>query len=293
MDWLQVCIELGRADPEPVAAALENLGAAAIEYRDAASQPILEPAPGDTPLWRELRLLALFPADIQEDQVRLVVAAASGTQPLPAMQFARLPERDWVRDFNAGLEPRCFADRLWICPTQTRCPDPDAPHIFLDPGLAFGSGQHATTALCLEWLASRAPGGRVLDYGCGSGVLAIAALALGAAHADAVDNDPQALIATRDNATVNHFADRIAVCAPDELPRASLYNVVLANIVSGTLIDLATELGPRCKSGGVIALSGILTDQADEVRAAYARWIGFDAIQQRDGWALLSGIARD
>ncbi|MDJ0926480.1 MAG: 50S ribosomal protein L11 methyltransferase [Gammaproteobacteria bacterium] len=293
MEWLQVCIQLGRSDPEPLVAALENLGAAAIEYRDAADQAILEPAPGDMPLWRELRVQALFPANVPEDLVRLTVAAATGASPLPGIEFTRLPERDWVRDFNASLEPMCFADRLWICPTQSDCPEPDAASIFLDPGLAFGSGHHPTTALCLEWLAGREAGRRVLDYGCGSGVLALAALALGAGRVDAVDNDPQALIATQDNAAANGLADRIAVYAPDDLPPASQYDVVVANIVSGVLIDLAAALGPRCESGAAFALSGILIDQADEVRTAYSRWVRFDVVQERHGWALLSGIAGD
>jgi ribosomal protein L11 methyltransferase len=291
MDWLQVQIDLDGIDPQAVETALTGLGALAIEYRDAGNEPILEPPPGTTPMWRELRLGALLPADTAPETVQLVVAAAVAPAPLPAMRFKALAERDWVRDFSAGLRPVCFADVLWLVPPDQPAP-PGAAVVTLEPGLAFGSGSHPTTALCLEWLARLRCPGRVLDYGCGSGVLGLAALALGAQACLAVDVDPQARVACAANARRNGMGDRLRVVAPGALPDGIRFDAVVANILSDTLIVLAPALCARLATGASIALSGILGGQVADVRSAYRRRIDFAPVQRRGDWALLSGRAR-
>jgi len=293
VDWLQVRIELGRLDPAPVEAALLQLGAAAIEYRDAGDEPILEPAPGTTPLWQEIRLSALLHPSTLPEQVRQFVGLAVSPAPTPSMEFAPLADRDWVGDFRAALKPMHFGDGLWLLPTDASVP-PDARAVVrLEPGLAFGSGRHPTTALCLEWLARINCTGQVLDFGCGSGVLAVAALALGAREAWAVDIDPQARDACAQNATTNEVAERLIVAAPEELAPDLKADALVANILSGTLIELAPILCTRLRAGAPIALSGILPSQADAVRQRFAPWVEFEAPQQPGEWILLAGRAHD
>ena len=292
VDWLQVQIELGRLAPEPVEAALFAQGAVAIEYRDAGNQPILEPAPGATPLWERLWLSALLPADSDEQLLRLAVAAAIAPAALPPMLFARLTDQDWVRRFRASLEPRCFGHGLWILPADAPVPDDARAIVRLEPGLAFGSGDHPTTALCLEWLARLECRGALLDFGCGSGVLTLAAISLGADRAVAVDIDPQAREACADNAQRNGCSDRVTVIDVDELHAGQRFDAVVANILSGPLMELAPELAARLLPGAPIALSGILESQADEVGERYSPWVDFGPPAQRGDWVLLSGLSR-
>lgn len=292
MDWLQVRIELGRLDPAPVETALLQLGAAAIEYRDAGDEPILEPAPGTTPLWQEVCLSALLDPATPPEQIRQFIGLAVAPAATPPIEFTPLADRDWVGDFRAALTPMCFGSGLWLLPTDADTP-PDARAVVrLEPGLAFGSGRHPTTALCLEWLARLNCAGQVLDFGCGSGVLAIAALALGARKVWAVDIDPQALEACARNAATNKVADRLIVAAPGELAPDLQVDALVANILSGTLIELAPILCTRLRTGAAIALSGILPSQADEVRQRFAPWVEFAAPQQQGDWVLLAGLAR-
>ncbi|UCG71975.1 MAG: 50S ribosomal protein L11 methyltransferase [Chromatiales bacterium] len=292
MDWLQVQIELGRLAPEPVEAALLQLGALAIEYADAGNEPLLEPAPGDTPLWSEVVLSALLSPDTPAERVRLAVAAAVAPAALPPVRFRSLPDQDWVRNFRRTLTAQRFGARLWIVPPSAELPPAPGAVVRLEPGLAFGSGRHETTALCLEWLDALGCGGTVLDYGCGSGVLAIAALALGATNAVGVDIDPQAREACADNAARNGVSGRLEVLAPDDLAPGRRFDAVVANILSGPLMELAPALGPRLLPAGAIALTGILVDQAATVRDCYADWVHFDAPILRGDWVLLSGRSR-
>lgn len=292
MDWLQVQIELGRLAPEPVEAALLQLGALAVEYRDAGDEAILEPEPGATPLWTELFVSALLTPDTQPELVRLAVAAAVAPAALPPMRFQSLPDQDWVRNFRATLQPQRFGAGLWIVPPGVAAPAGADAIVWLEPGLAFGSGSHETTALCLEWLDARRCRGAVLDYGCGSGILAIAALSLGADNAVAVDIDPQAREACADNAGRNAVGERLEVLEPDELAPARRFEAVVANILSDPLMALAPALGARLEPGAAIALSGILVSQAAAVRASYAPWVNFDPPTTRGDWVLLSGRSR-
>jgi ribosomal protein L11 methyltransferase len=232
---------------------------------------------------------ALVPAAAEPATIRAAVARAARVAP-DAVRIGTLQERDWVREFRENLAPLRFGDRLWICPEGTPCPDPAGIALVLEPGLAFGSGSHPTTAMCLAWLAGLELQGRsVLDWGCGSGVLSLAALALGARAALGVDIDDQALLATRDNAARNGLGRGLLACRPGDVTPGARHDIVVANILAGSLIELAPTLARHANAGARVALSGILVTQADEVRERCARWLTLGTAAQRDGWALLAG----
>jgi ribosomal protein L11 methyltransferase len=295
MAWQQLVIELGSLDPEAVEAELAELGAVSVTLSDSGDNPVLEPAPGETPLWPATRLTALFEATHDLDRVAADVAQRLGIDALPAYRLETLEDRDWEREWLRDFGPMRFGDRLWVCPRGTTAPDADAVVVELDPGLAFGTGTHPTTALCLAWLDSLPLEGKtVIDYGAGSGILAIAALKLGARRALAYDIDPQAVIATRENAEANGVAGRLDVTLrKHDLKEPA--EVVIANILAGPLIELATEILDLTITGGTLALSGILSEQVPEVSRAYASGLRLDppAYQDQDGqtWARLTGIS--
>ena len=290
MSWLKVQIEVDETMAEALELALTKFGAASIELADAADEPILEPAPGATPLWQRIRLTALFDREVDETTVRLAVASAMEPGALPDLTFDIVENEDWIARLRDELTPLQFGQHLWVCPPGKTCPDPDAIVITMEPGLAFGTGTHPTTSLCLKWLADNPPRERtVLDFGCGSGILAIASLALGASSVIGVDIDRQALTATCENARRNIGSERLDVMAPDELDDAKTYDYLVANILSGTVIELAPTLRKLCHSGTNIALSGILTEQAETVAAVYRAWCDINAPVIDDGWVLLTG----
>jgi ribosomal protein L11 methyltransferase len=261
-----------------------------VTLEDAADDPVLEPAPGETPLWPTVVVKAVFDSGADADVITACLAQALPDCPAP--QFERLPDKPWEREWLKDFQPMRFGRRLWVCPGGLPAGAPDAIRIELDPGLAFGTGTHPTTALCLEWLDAAAPlGGTVLDYGCGSGVLALAALRLGAAGACAVDIDPQALLATRQNAARNGLEHRLTVAAAEEL-RGGAWDIVLANILAGPLVELAPQLAGYCRAGGDIVLAGMLEPQAEDVAAAYGPWFDMQMFSNREGWAVLSGRKR-
>lgn len=287
MPDLQLTFDVGSADPAPIEEALTLLGATSITLEDAADNPVLEPAPGETPLWPTIRIRTLFQAHADRRAIEAGLADLLPTATLLNFELLgdRLWEREWLRDFH----PMRFGRRLWVCPDGQAAGDAQAVRVALDPGLAFGTGTHPTTALCLEWLdGSELAGCRVIDYGCGSGILAIAALKLGAAEALAFDIDPQARLATRDNAVRNGVADRLTVAATAPHKAASC-DALVANILAGPLTELAGRFGTLLRPGGRIALSGVLAGQAETVAAAYGPWFMIGAATVRDGWALLSG----
>ncbi|HEU0224198.1 MAG TPA: 50S ribosomal protein L11 methyltransferase [Steroidobacteraceae bacterium] len=291
MPFHQLVIDLGRADPGPVEQACLGLGAIAISLADAGDHPLLEPAPGETPLWPELRLTALFE---QTADPRLYAAVLTAVLALPAdaIRIEHLADRPWEREWLRDFRPLRFGRRLWVCPGGLQAPAADAIVLELDPGLAFGTGTHATTALCLEWLDGLALAGRrVLDYGCGSGILALAALRLGAASATAFDIDPQALIATRENARRNALERKLTVAGAGS-PIGGPFDVVLANILAGPLVSLGPALAGYCAPGGAIALAGLLDAQAPEVAAAYGPWFDIAPAARRNGWTMLAGRRR-
>jgi len=288
MPFLQVTLDLGEGNPATAEEACFAAGALSVTLADAADEPVLEPAPGTTPLWPRVRLSALFPAGTDEAVVTAVLAASTGLE-TGRITCEAIADRAWEREWLKDFRPMRFGRRLWICPGGQRAPDPDAAIIELDPGLAFGTGTHPTTAMCLEWLdAARVEGRTVLDYGCGSGVLALAALRLGAAEACAVDIDPQALLATSENAARNGLQSRLRVVAAADLG-AGEWDVVLANILAGPLVEIAPRLAEHVRPGGVIALAGMLEEQAEGVARAYRPWFHMRMFARRDEWAVLEG----
>ncbi|BAZ93204.1 ribosomal protein L11 methyltransferase [Thiohalobacter sp. COW1] len=292
MPWIQLSLEAGDLDLEQLSDLLLEAGAVSVTFQDAADEPVLEPAPGATPLWSRTRVVALFEAGAEPAQLIAGLRAPLG-EAAERIESATLEDRDWVRAWMDEFRPMRFGERVWICPSHQPPPDPDAVNILLDPGLAFGTGTHPTTALCLEWLDRHPPADlEVIDYGCGSGVLAIAALKLGARHVWAVDNDPQALIATRDNAGRNGVGEGVDTCLPEDVP-ALQADLMLANILANPLVELAPTLAGQVRPGGMIVLSGILAEQSDMVRAAYAAAFEHLVVDQQDGWVRISGRRRD
>lgn len=296
MSWQQFVIRLGRLDPAIVEAFFDERGALSVTLTDAGNNPVLEPAPGETPLWGDTRLTALFSADANLTGIADDLRNSLGLAAKPDFRIETLDDRDWEREWLKNFGPMQFGERLWILPGDAEAPA-DAIGVRLDPGLAFGTGTHPTTALCLEWLDGRSLDGRtVLDYGCGSGILAIAAIRLGARAAMAMDIDPQALTATRANAALNGVDGAITVTG-DDPPATTRFDVVVANILAGPLISLAESLSMRLSSGGELALSGILSGQVNKIQDAYGPWISFDEPAYRSQgdqtWARLTGIRRD
>ncbi len=290
--WLQVQLEVPREAIADTEALLETLGALVSWTESASDEEILEPAPGAVPLWAEVRITALFPADASRVEIAAALKAGPGTA-AGDPGFSVVEDRDWDADWRRQLKPLRFGERLWICPVGQPCPAADGISVILEPGLAFGTGTHPTTAMCLGWLDSTPLAGqRVLDYGCGSGILAIAALALGADRCTGVDIDPQALLASRDNALRNACSERLALCMPDSCPTEG-YGVIVANILSGPLVQLAPTLRRYAAPATRIALSGILAEQSAEVVAAFRPWVQLERTAQQDDWVLLTGCVAD
>jgi ribosomal protein L11 methyltransferase len=295
MPWLELSIRCTRRDWPRIESALEEIGALSVTLLDAEDEPILEPGPGETPLWRELRANALFDAGADRRGIGAVLQELVPWFDPARLEFREVADADWTRAWMDQYQPMRFGRRLWIYPSTIEPPqDADAVVVRLDPGLAFGTGTHPTTALCLEWLDGLdLAGARVLDYGCGSGVLAIAALKLGAAAALALDNDPQALAATMENARRNDIdVSRLVVRDPAD-GAVDSHDVVVANILAGALLLLEPVLAAACRPGGRIALSGILREQADAVRGAYTGHFADLRITEREGWVRIDGIRRE
>lgn len=288
--WLKATVLVSR-DQVPAAELALELAGALVSWTEAGSdEQILEPAPGTAPLWARVRLTALFP----EDTARTAILAVLGPllpEAAAGASFELVEDRDWDAEWRRQLKPLRFGRRLWVCPEGQPAPVADAIPIVLEPGLAFGTGTHPTTAMCLEWLDQQALAGcSLLDYGCGSGILAIAALALGAGQAVGVDIDPQALLASRDNAARNGQAARLQLAAALEGDLARRrFDVVVANILSGPLIGLAPVLRRSAGPAARVALSGILADQADDVCGAFAPWVRLGTVAESGGWVLLAG----
>ena len=303
MPWLELSLRCRASDEARLEAALEDLGALSVSLLDAADadneRAILEPGVGELPLWPELTLLALFEDGTPGELLLHALEAWDPHLDLSSAEFRHVADQDWERAWMDQYAPMRFGARTWIVPWNMDAP-PESEGgaiLRLDPGLAFGSGTHPTTALCLQWLDALAAQGAlsgisVLDFGCGSGILALAALKLGAAHAVGVDNDPQALLATHDNAGRNGFARQLEVFAPDDAPIAR-YPVVVANILAVALDALADTLAARVAPGGQIALSGILAGQEHELLRRYAPWFDDLQVARQDDWIRITGRRRD
>ena len=289
MSWLQLSVEMTGDLAEVATEVFMDAGALSVTYEDAADEPILEPGLGEHPVWSATRVVALFPEDGDAGRITQRLREAlhdAGIEP----RIERLEDRDWSSTWRETFHAMRFGAHLWVVPTGEQAPESGAVTIHLDPGLAFGTGTHVTTALCLEWLDAHPPLEReVIDYGCGSGILAIAAGKLGARHVCAVDIDPQALLATRENAGRNGMGSRVEVLFPEALD-ARPVDLVIANILANPLIELAESLAGRVTLEGHIVLTGILAEQAADVMAAYRPWFEFREPVEREGWVLLEGV---
>lgn len=289
MPWLQLTFETTPDDAEQFSDLLSDAGASAVTFLDNADQPLYEPPVGETPLWSRTRVIGLFDAATDMDTVLAQISNAITPNSLPDHRISPLEDKDWEREWMDSFKPMPFGERLWIVPSWTEAPQPEAINILLDPGLAFGTGTHPTTDLCLQWLDEHgAAHDEVIDYGCGSGILAVAAAKLGAKHVWAVDNDPQALIATNDNAEKNKVAEKITAVLPDDLPVMQT-PLLLANILAQPLMEFAERFAEHVSPGGHIVLSGILAEQADQVAASYAPWFAIEPAALKEGWVRLSG----
>ncbi|MEH8111272.1 50S ribosomal protein L11 methyltransferase [Aeromonas veronii] len=288
MPWIQIRINATAKTADKVSNMLLGRGAQAVTFMDAKDVPVYEPMPGETPLWGETEVMGLFDAE---------------TDPAPTIAFfqqifgenvgykvEQLEDKDWVREWMDHFHPMQFGERLWICPSWRDVPNPDAVNVMLDPGLAFGTGTHPTTALCLQWLDGLDLTGKtVVDFGCGSGILGIAALKLGAARVIGIDIDPQAIQASRDNAARNGVANQIELYLPADQPQDVEADVVVANILAGPLRELAPLIAGHGKAGSLMALSGVLESQAPELETIYGQWFEMDPTAVKEEWCRLSG----
>ena len=297
MPWLQIKLEINPDSAERYEDILLEAGCAAVTYQDSEDQPIFEPDLGTTPLWQRTTISGLFDTDYDMAATEAFIREAHSTifknSDFPTFSAEILEDKDWEREWMKNYHPMQFGQRLWICPSWREAPDPNAVNLMLDPGLAFGTGTHPTTALCLEWLdAQTLENKKVTDYGCGSGILGIAALLLGADHVIAVDIDIQAIQATRDNLGRNKLSDdRLDAYLPESAPQAAT-DVLVANILAGPLVELAPTLAERVKPGGLLALSGLLIHQADEIIQAYSPWFDLDPVAEREEWIRVTGVKR-
>jgi ribosomal protein L11 methyltransferase len=293
MDWRQFVMDLEKLNPDRVEEIFARHGAQSITFTDAGDNPVLEPAPGETPMWHDTRITGLFSPETDMSLLQDDLRGSFEIDTLPRHETTNLEDCAWEREWLKETIPMQFGARLWICPGDTSVDDEDAVIVRIDPGLAFGTGTHATTALCLDWLDNlRLQGSTMLDYGCGSGVLAIAALKLGCKSALAMDIDPQAVTATRSNAIHNEVENQLTVTISADGVEGQ-FDIVVANILADPLTELAEPIACHVKSGCVLALSGILSEQVDEVLMAYSPWIEFDepVYREQDGqsWARLTG----
>lgn len=290
MAWFQVRFQASADQVEALEELLLAHGAVAVTLEDGADQPILEPELGTTPVWDKTQIVGLFEAKLNSQTV-VASLAQQFQQPLPPHKVEIVEDKDWIRAWMDDYHPMPFGQRLWVCPSWREPPEKNAVNLLLDPGLAFGTGTHPTTSLCLKYLDQEVTGDElIVDFGCGSGILGIAALLLGAKEMIGIDIDPQALTATKDNAQRNNIApNKYQVYLPGKAPKVQA-DITVANILAGPLVSLAEEIASLTRSGGKLALSGLLAEQAEGVVAHYSQWFKMDAPQQQGDWILLSGI---
>jgi ribosomal protein L11 methyltransferase len=292
--WQQISVATEENQAESLSDFFGDLGAISVSLQDEGDQPLFEPKPGEIPLWKATRVIALFEQDADTDLIRVGVIGRFGPQHLLDWRVETIEDQAWERAWLEHFKPMRFGRRLWIVPSGFPEPeDPDAISVSLDPGLAFGTGTHPTTALCLEWLDGQDLKGKsVIDYGCGSGILAIASLLLGAETACGVDLDPQALTATAENARKNGVEGRVQCSLPESFaPRTA--DILVANILANPLVELAAHLASLVRVGGKLALSGILRAQVDTVQQAYAPFFHLETPRFREDWSCLTGVRRE
>jgi len=292
MPWLQLKFDSSPQQVDHVSDLLTELGAAAVTFEDGADQPLFEPDPGETKLWNNTRIIGLFDANVDMPAIIEQLKQTLGEHAPQQLQVNPLEDKDWVRAWMDTFKPIRFGQNLWICPSWHTPDQPNATNVMLDPGLAFGTGTHPTTALCMEWLDAHPPTDmNVIDFGCGSGILAIAAALLGAKHVEAVDHDPQAVLATNDNAEKNNVSAKINALLPRQFEDQPA-DLVLANILANPLLELAPRFAKLLKPGGQIVLSGILAEQAGQILLRYEEWFDLQPPTQQDDWVRIDGTRR-
>ena len=291
MPWIQIKLNATNENAERISDMLmEETDALSITFLDAKDTPVFEPLPGETRLWGDTDVLALYDAEADTSWVLSQIRASNLLADDFAYKVEQIEDKDWEREWMDNFHPMKFGQRLWICPSWRDVPDPDAVNVMLDPGLAFGTGTHPTTALCLEWLDSLDLSGKtVIDFGCGSGILAIAAIKLGAAKVIGIDIDPQALLASKDNAARNGVEDQIEVYLPQNQPEGLVADVVVANILAGPLRELSPVIKSLMKPNGLLAMSGVLNTQAEEVADYYRDELHVDPIKEKEEWCRITG----
>ena len=294
MAWQQLRVRVRSDQIEPLEQLILDYGGLSISYLDADDQPVFQKDPGSTQLWDLVDLVCLFEKEINLDKLLLLLQQHPAIEDKESLTLKTLEDQVWERSWMSDFKAMQFGERLWVCPSWQKPPKPNAVNIMLDPGLAFGSGSHATTSMCLQWLEKNIRDDiKVIDYGCGSGILAIAAALLGAAQVIAVDNDPQAITATIENAKRNNIPKGvIETYLPDQLPdnpAGLLSDILVANILAEPLMQLAEDLSHLVKPQGQIALSGLLAEQADGLLEHYGFWFEMDKAVMSEEWARLSG----
>ncbi|EOW2078090.1 50S ribosomal protein L11 methyltransferase [Vibrio mimicus] len=291
MPWIQIKLNATNDNAEAIGDMLmEETGAVSVTFLDAKDTPVFEPLPGETRLWGDTDVVALYEADMDTSLILQQIKASNMLAEGFAHKVEQVEDKDWEREWMDNFHPMQFGRRLWICPSWREVPDPQAVNVMLDPGLAFGTGTHPTTALCLEWLDNLDLSGKtVIDFGCGSGILAIAAIKLGAAKVIGIDIDPQALLASKDNAARNGVEDQIEVYLPKDQPEGLVADVVVANILAGPLRELSPIIKGLLKPGGQLAMSGILDTQAESVAEFYRNDLELDPIAEKSEWCRISG----
>lgn len=293
MAWVQIRINSTNQQAETISDYLEEIGSVSVTFMDSQDTPIFEPLPGETRLWGNTDVIALFDAETDMQQVVSLLKSAGHLSEETAYKIEQIEDKDWEREWMDNFHPMQFGKRLWICPSWREVPDKNAVNVMLDPGLAFGTGTHPTTALCLEWLDSLDLNGKtVIDFGCGSGILAIAALKLGAKSAIGIDIDPQAILASRNNSEQNGVSNRLQLFLAKDAPQDLQADVVVANILAGPLKELAPTISQLVKAQGKLGLSGILETQAQSVCEAYQEQFSLDPVAIREEWCRITGVAK-
>jgi ribosomal protein L11 methyltransferase len=290
MSWWQFSLNCQASELEQVEQLMQDLGALSLSLADAGDEPIYEPLPGTTPVWRQSIVTATFDAATSAEVLYQRISSAMPAHLVSSLRQHSLQEQDWEQAYRQHFQPIQCAPDLWIVPSWSEPPDPDATIIKLDPGLAFGTGSHPTTALCLGWLAANgAKGMRVIDYGCGSGILSIAAFKLGAERVNAVDIDEQALCASEANLRMNGIdSERVSLALPEDMEREAA-DLLMANILAGPLMELADRFAGLLRPGGKILLSGILKSQLEDIQLAYRPSFRLDPPKSREDWVCISG----
>lgn len=292
MAWHQISVITNEATAPDLADIFSALGAVSVTYMDAEDEPVYEPAIGETKIWSNTQVIALYELNVDPELIRSEVYKQFTEDELQQWLHETIADQEWERAWMEFYKPMKFSDRLWVCPTDQEQYEPGTVCLTLDPGLAFGTGTHPTTALCLEWLASHDLTAKtIIDYGCGSGILAVASILLNAKMAHAIDIDPQAITATQSNALKNKVQDKILCYLPEQFNSLQA-DIVLANILAKPLIDMSDKICGLLISGGHLVLSGILFEQAESVINAYKHSINFNPLVQQEDWIRLDGIKR-